>query len=261
MRDHLKSDYIIEEKIQIGEIPAILFRPRVEKKAYPTLILYYGWGTIKESQRLRGILLSSLGYQVVTPEYIHHGERGPLSDYDGKGAAKYFWSVILNNIEESTKIIDGLISKHKADPDRIGILGESLGGISSAGIFTHNPIIKALVVFNGSCAWERDNKLIIRSFQASEDQVDNESVRSLRKKLREKNPMNNLQLLKDRPILTLHGDSDTLVPVERQRAFYKAIEPLYTDKDRLKHVEYPDVDHVLTSAMMEEAIAWFYKYL
>ena len=28
MADHLKSDFIVEEKISIGNIPAILFRPK-----------------------------------------------------------------------------------------------------------------------------------------------------------------------------------------------------------------------------------------
>ena len=261
MSDHLKSDCIIEEKIWIGQIPAILFRPKLEKKTYPTLIFYHGWSSRKENQRIRGLILSSVGYQVVIPDAIYHGERNPLSNYNKENTLKYFGKVVLTNIEESNLLVDQLVSKHKADPDRIGVLGHSMGGFTSAGIFTHNPKLKALVVFNGSCAWEKSNETFIETFKISLEQLNNENFKGLRKKISDIDPMNNLNLLKDRPILMLHGDRDEAVPVQSQRAFYKAIEPIYRDKDKIKYIEYPNLNHFLTTNMMEEAIAWFYKYL
>ena len=53
MTDYLKSKYIFEDKISIGEIPAILFRPQEYWDKIPTIILYHGWSSSKESQRMR----------------------------------------------------------------------------------------------------------------------------------------------------------------------------------------------------------------
>lgn len=75
MRNYLKSDFILEERINIGEIPAILFRPRDKQENIPTIIFYHGWSSSKESQRIRGFILASVGFQVILPDAIYHGDR------------------------------------------------------------------------------------------------------------------------------------------------------------------------------------------
>ncbi len=75
-------------------------------------------------------------------------------------------------------------------------------------------------------------------------------------------PMNNLELIVNRPILLLHGgDSDTVVSIESQIKFYDKIKPMYEDKKKIKFIQYPNLNHFVTTNMMEESIAWFYKYL
>jgi len=122
MVDYLKSKHILEERINIDGIPAILFRPKEEEGLLPTIIFYHGWSSNKEKQRLRGFILASLGYQVAIPDAIYHGEREPLSSYNVKNASKYFWQVIFNNMEEASTIIDKLVSEYDADANRIGLL-------------------------------------------------------------------------------------------------------------------------------------------
>lgn len=262
MDDYLKSDYIIEDRIFVDKIPAILFRPKEKKGLLPSIILYHGWSSNKERQRMRGFILAAAGYQVIIPDAIYHGERNPLSDYDAKNIGKYFWSVILNNLEESSTIIDELISKYNSDPDRIGICGHSMGGFTASGIFANNPNVKALVVFNGSCAWEHTNEIYSAFFnKESIEKTNAEKLYVLKDKIAKLDPMNNLKLLKNRPVLLLHGDSDNSVPVESQRLFYKTVQPIYDDKDKIKYIEYPNLNHFVTTNMMEECIAWFYKYL
>ena len=80
MADFIKSNYIIEEKVKLKEIPAIIFRPRDAKEPIPTVVFYHGWSSNKETQRMRGFILASVGYQVVIPDAIYHGERIPLAD-------------------------------------------------------------------------------------------------------------------------------------------------------------------------------------
>ena len=70
MTDYMKSNNIVEERVVIQGIPAIIFRPREVNEAMPTVIFYHGWSSNKELQRLRGFILASVGYQVVIPDAI-----------------------------------------------------------------------------------------------------------------------------------------------------------------------------------------------
>jgi len=255
MDNYLKSDCVVEERINIGETPAILFRPMSKKGPMPTIIFYHGWSSKKEFQRMRGFILSSVGYQVIIPDAIYHGERMPLSDYGNKKAIRLFWKVVLNNMEEYPRIIEEAISKYDGDPRRIGVTGHSMGGITAAGIFTHNPELKALVVLNGSLAWENFNEDFEKYVEMDEE------MREIKNRVRVLDPVSNLELLKGRPILILHGESDTSVPVRSQRLFYEKARPIYEDKDRIKFIEYPNLNHFVTTNMMEEVIIWFHKYL
>lgn len=257
MDNYLKSNYILEERTDIEGIPSIIFRPKETEELLPTLILYHGWSSQKEFQRMRGFILASVGYQVLIPDAIYHGERNPLSNYDIDNAGAYFWDVIFNNMEESSTIIHELISKYDADPSRIGVIGHSMGGFTASGVFTHNPGLRTLVVFNGSCNWQSSNEM----FQDSLKLTNVKGLKKTIEKVAEMDPINNMHLLKDRPILLLHGEKDTSVPIESQRIFYNRIKPIYEDKHRIRFVEYPNLNHFVTTNMMEESIAWLYKFL
>ena len=253
MDDYIKSNYIIEEKIMIQEIPAIVFKPKDAGEKIPTAVFYHGWSSNKETQRMRGFILASAGYQVVIPDAVYHGERNPLNDYGPEAAIEYFWYVVFKNLEEYSVIEGDLVTKYGADPNRIAVMGNSMGGFTSGGIFTHNKNVKALIVFNGCCWWEDFNK--------KADVAITEKLEKVIKKVEELDPMNNLNLLADRPILLLHGDSDTSVPVESQRVFYYRLSPMYINKEKIKLIEYPKLNHVITTNMMEESINWLGRYM
>lgn len=253
MTDYMKSNNIVEERVVIQDIPAIIFRPREVDEPIPTVIFYHGWSSNKELQRLRGFILASVGYQVVIPDAIYHGERNALTDYGADSSMEYFWDVIFSNMEESSTIVGEMVSKYKADPNRIAVTGNSMGGFTAGGIFTHNKNIKTLIVLNGSLGWDNFNK----NFDVS----ITEKFEILSKKVNEMDPMNHLNLLKDRPILLLHGDGDLVVPIDSQRIAYDKLKQLNNDKEKIAFIEYPNLNHFVTTNMMEESINWFGKYL
>jgi len=255
--DTLEFYSLIEKNIMIKDIPALVLTPKNDSKSHSTIILYHGWGSCVEKQRFRGFVLCSLGYQVIIPCAIYHGDRDPVDHSKAENAGRYFWRIIFQIIEESNYIVEYAINELKADRDRIGICGNSMGGFTAAGIFTSNTSLKALVVFNGSCNWETSNELFIRALDISDVQTPEE----LQCKLDLYNPMKNLEHIINRPILMLHGDSDTLVGVEAQREFYKEVAPKYNGSSRLRFIEYPKLNHFVTTNMMEEAAIWFNNYL
>lgn len=258
MKNYLKTDHLIEEKNYIHDnIPIIRFKLRDSKDRIPTIILYHGWSSNKESQRLRGFILANLGFQVIIPDAINHGERQGIENYDAENAIRHFWPTILNNIEEAKIIIDHSIDIYGGDPNRIGVIGHSMGGFTAAGVLTHNKEVKTAVVQNGSFNWKQSNDILKKAMglEVSHDFKEEEGEISLI------DPMNNLDLIIDRPILLLHGSEDNVVSIASQKSFYEKIKPSYNNQSLIQLIEFNNLGHFVTTNMMEEAAIWFKKHL
>ncbi len=278
---------IIEEKTYIEDIPIIVLTPKGVDNDLATIVLYHGWSSSKETQRIRGFILSSVGYRVVIPDSINHGERDPFSHY-GIDKGDELWVTALRSIDEWPILIRGLIKKYNINKDKIGVIGNSMGGIIASGIYTHNDYIKGLVVLNGTMAWENTNSIVkgliknvIEDLRKNEikneykdvikdlikdaakipivDKID--KIEEIENRVEIMDPIKNIDLLKSRPILLLHGDADEVVSIESQRLFYNTIMPKYDEKEKIKFVEYPGLNHIVSTKMMEEAIIFFNKYI
>lgn len=249
----LNNENIKEENINIKGIPCVRLVPRCKNKPFPTIIFYHGWGSNKESQRFRGFILANLGCQVIIPDAIYHGERNPII-YNNDNAAKYFWEVVLNNVEEFNILENELISSYDSAPDSMAVTGHSMGGFTSAGVFTHNENIKTAVILNGSLNWEMSNEILFEKMPTATVEE-----RGLTEKAKLLDPMNNLHKLLERPLLILHGGGDSVVSKVPQQIFYKKIKPLYKDKTKIDMIEYPDLGHFVTTNMLEDAARWFLK--
>ena len=256
MKDYMFTEHLIEERGFIHDIPIIRLSLKKTEGKVPTIILYHGWSSSKESQRLRGFILANLGYQVIIPDSIYHGERDRLENYGVENSIKYFWPTILNSMDEANKIIHYCTKNYQADPDRIGLFGHSMGGFISAAIFTYDEGIKTAVVLNSSFNWGHSNQILKKAMGLTDDRFYKEE-----EKLNSIDPINNLRLIVDRPLLLLHGSNDSVVNIESQRMFYDEIKSLYSDKSLIQLIEYSNLDHFVTTNMMEEAAIWFKKYL
>lgn len=256
MNEYLKTEHLIEERNLIDDIPIIRFNLKDNNEKIPTIILYHGWSSNKDSQRLRGFILANLGFQVIIPDAIHHGERNKLESFNGENTVKYFWPTIMKNMEEANKIIDYCVKHYNADPDRFGIIGHSMGGFTAAGVFTHNKHIKTAVILNGSFNWSGANKIFRTQLGLEGDERF-----ELEEKIDLMDPMNNQESLIDRHILLLHGSSDNVVSIESQRDFYNDIAAMFSDQTLIQFTEYDNLGHFVTTNMMDQAAAWFKKCL
>lgn len=240
---------ITEKHIKIKDIPCIILRLENEEGLIPTIILYHGWSSNKDRQRFRGFILSSLGYQVIIPDSIYHGERNPIDHNDIVNLGKYFWEIVLNNIKESDYIIGEIINKYDADPNNIGVIGHSMGGFTAAGVFTHDKRIKTGIPLNGSFNWVMSNEIFARNLNRNTILKEEDQVRRL-------DPMNNLDKLIDRPILMLNGGADEIVSIRPQEVFYNKIKDLYKDASKAKLIRYKGLGHFVTTNMLEDVAKW-----
>ncbi len=252
----LNNRNIKEENINIRGIPCIRLVPERKDGPLPTIVFYHGWSSTKENQRFRGFILSNLGCQVVIPDAIYHGERNPINYEDDNKAAKYFWRVILNNVEEFDILAEELINKYDSDPENMIVAGQSMGGFTSAGVFAHSKNVKTSVILNGSFNWKMSNQIFLK--QLTSDTVEE---RDLIEKVELSDPMNNLHKLIDRPLLMLHGAEDDVVSKIPQQDFYSKIKPLYEDKTKINMIEYPGLGHFVTTNMLEDGARWILKWV
>lgn len=251
-----ESQLVSLERIVIGDIPCLRYRPKGSKGLLPTVIYYHGWHSSKEYQRFKGTVLAAYGYQVIIPDAMYHGERNPIDHNEPNVFEKYFWDVVFQNTEESQLIIGNIIENYQADPNRIGVMGHSMGGFSASGVFVKNTHLRCMVNLNGSCSWVKAEEIFRRIGNMSP--ITDERV----KLLSQYDPIYNKEKIKNRPILMLHGDRDSSVPIDCQREFFKEMFPLYSENpEKLKLIEIPRMDHYISTGMLEAAIEWFEKYL
>lgn len=253
----MKFKNIIEREIKIGDIPVMILTPRGESAPYPTIIFYHGWSSTADKQKFRAYILATLGYQVLIPTSIYHGKRNPIDYSVLENAGKYLWQVILKNIEEFGIIHDYAVKDLHADKDRIAVMGHSMGGFTSSGIFAQNKNIKTAVILNGSCDYGYSNRSFTEIFNIPMNILSEDVLEEIEKH----DPMKNLDKIIDRPILLLHGDSDSLIDVNVQRDFYARVSPMYTDSSKIKYIEYPKLNHLVTTNMMEDIAIWCEEFL
>ncbi len=89
--------------------------------------------------------LAGRGYVVLAPDYPSFGE---LKGYDF--ASDRYVSGTMKGIVNHMRCVDYLISRREVDPERIGVIGHSLGGHNALFVAAFDKRIKAVVT---SCGW------------------------------------------------------------------------------------------------------------
>ncbi|SHI85918.1 alpha/beta fold hydrolase [Lutispora thermophila] len=245
-------------RIQLKNIPCIYIKPVFNMEEVPTIIYYHGWESNKDKNLFLGKILAVHGYNVIMPDAIHHGERCKLEKYGVQELRKYFWEVVLNTVKEYETLINAAVDRLGISRDRLAVMGHSMGGFIASGIFASNDEIKCLINMNGAGAWQKAEMI----FKAVDYEGKGMADKKQLEEMANYDPLSRKDALYPRPILLLHGDADTSVPIDIQRYFYDEIKELYKDKaERLKFVIEPKLNHYKTLGMMEETLAWLEKYL
>jgi uncharacterized protein len=247
-----ENDFITTTREEINGVPCLKLRPKNYKGLLPTVINYHGWHSSKDFKRFEALVIASQGYQVFVPDALHHGDREAIDHDDPENLDKFLWKIVLQSVKESKKFIDQIVNNHEADPERIGVIGDSMGAITAGGVFVENPDLKCLVGLIGSFAWQEAIKL-------NHLPQTNEENKEL---IKYYDPMNNGDKIKERAILMLNGTADTSLPIDSQKTFFNRMLPLYEQgTNKLQLIEAVNVNHSITTGMLERAVMWFKENL
>lgn len=249
----MESEYVRTSKVELAGIPCLKVAPRGDQGPLPTVMYYHGWQSDKDNQLFRLSVFAAFGIQVFAPDAMYHGERKPAGFDKRASVSKHFWDIVLQSVKESGPLIEGIASQHPVG--KIGVMGHSMGGFTAAGVLAANDEIGCMVSFNGACAWIKTEELLRQKEGLP-------PIAAGHRDLARSDPLNNKEKLTGRPVLMLHGANDDTVPVESQRYFYSQVAKQYADcPERLVLREFPAVGHAIDVKMLEQAIAWFRKYL
>ncbi len=149
--------------------------------------------------------------------------------------------------------VDFLLSRPEVDPERIGSIGLSLGGLRSTYLFGLDPRIKTGVVAAFSTTYnemlqQHAHHTWMMYVPRQYEFLDLPDVASLNA---------------PRPLLVLNCKQDKLFSMEGMQAAEQRLSRIYT---KMKAPEkfssrYYDVPHSMTIQMQEDAIAWLEKWL
>lgn len=159
--DSLKTDrytrYTISFTVAENEkLPAYLYIPlkKPTSEKFPAMLALHGTGDLgkqlvdgqsPKTNRAYAKELAERGYVVIAPDYPSMGD---LKDYDF--ATDRYQSGTMKAIFNHIRCVDLLQSRKDVDPERIGVIGHSLGGHNAmfAGAFDQR-----LKVIVSSCGW------------------------------------------------------------------------------------------------------------
>ncbi len=138
------------------DVPAYLYLPfpRNTGRKYPAMLALHPTGALGKrivdgESPLHGRAyakeLAERGYVVIAPDYPSFGD---LSDYDFQNDR--YESGTMKGIFDHIRCVDLLCERSDVDPERIGVIGHSLGGHNAMFVAAFDTRLKAVV---SSCGW------------------------------------------------------------------------------------------------------------
>ncbi|MBW7996467.1 MAG: alpha/beta fold hydrolase [Candidatus Glassbacteria bacterium] len=135
-------------------VPAYLAIPKGnEGEVVPAVLLLHGWnlfwGKNEDWVQEWISILTAQGYAVLAPDHFLYGERkveGAGFDRMGERGPYYFREWMCQSVADLRRGIDYLHTRPEIDPERIAILGGSLGGWIGSILSAVEPRIKTTVL-------------------------------------------------------------------------------------------------------------------
>ena len=279
----------------IERVPLLIVRPGNAAGRLPAVIVLHGTGGNKKGMRPLLDELAQRGLIGVALDARYHGERsrGSAGSQAYVAAITRAWKTPAGQPQEHPfyydtcwdiwRTIDYLQTRGDVDPDRVGMIGFSMGGIETWLAAAVDDRIKVAVPAIGvqSFRWSLEHDAWqgrARTIQgahltAAEDlkepRVNARVCRELWNKvipgmLDRFDCPSMLRLFAGRPLLILNGDQDPNCPLGGAKLAFAAAESAYREvgaTDKLKILVAPKTGHRVTPDQHQAALDWLSKWL
>ncbi|KAL3330571.1 hypothetical protein AABB24_034413 [Solanum stoloniferum] len=281
--------YLTTEEGGQGLLPVlVLSMKESEKKRRPTIVFLHSTNKCKEWLRplLEGY--ASRGYIAVAIDSRYHGERATsITTYRESLVSSWkngdTMPFIFDTVWDLIKLADYLTEREDVAPSKIGITGESLGGMHAwfaAFVDTRYSVVVPIIGVQGfGWAIEHDKwqarvnsiKAVFEEARADLDKsaIDKEVVQKVWDRIApglasQFDAPYTVPTIAPRPLLILNGEDDPRCPlggleIPESRTL-KACEKTNCPQN-FKLIAQPGIGHQMTPLMVKEASDWFDRFL
>ncbi|KAK3011848.1 hypothetical protein RJ639_010444 [Escallonia herrerae] len=281
--------YLITESGEQGRLPVLILSMKEDShQRKPAVVFLHSTNKCKEWLRPLLEAYASRGYIAVAIDSRYHGERArSMTTY--RDALVSAWKngdtmpFIFDTVWDLIKLADYLTERKDIDPSRIGISGESLGGMHAwiaAATDTRYAVAVPIIGVQGF-RWAIDNdkwQARVDSIKAvfeearidlGKSAIDKEVVEKVWDRIAPglasqfDSPFT-VPIIAPRPLLLLNGEEDPRCPLAGLKLPMGRAEKAYKEAhslDNLKLVAQPGIGHQMTSLMVKEASDWFDQFL
>jgi dienelactone hydrolase len=203
--------------------------------------------------------LAERGYVTLTPDYCGGSVNRVFGEYKINPYAFGYASATMKGIWNHIRAVDLLVSLPEVDPDKIGVIGHSLGGHNSIFVALFDERIKAVVSSCGFNAYPYYYKGNITGWSHEGYMPRLKSVYNLDLKQVPFDFPELIAALAPRAFFTCSPTHDSNFEVEGVKVCITAAMPIYElfgASDKLQ-AAYPDAEHDFPKSTREEA----YKFL
>jgi dienelactone hydrolase len=256
-------------------LPCYLFIPRQRKGKLPAVLCLHPTnralgkavvsgggdkvvaGDSEKDDRAYAIHLAERGYVTLAPDYVNMGE------YKFDPYKNGYASATMKGIWNHMRAVDYLQSLPEVDPERIGVIGHSLGGHNSMFLAVFDPRIKCVVSNCGFCSFPRYYGGDLKGWSHDGYMPRIRTAYELRP---EKMPFDFTEVtaaLAPRPFLASAPTRDSNFDVQGVKDCIAAARPVYEllgAADKLA-ANYPDCEHNFPKDARKVAYEWLDKAL
>ncbi|WOG85668.1 hypothetical protein DCAR_0104859 [Daucus carota subsp. sativus] len=280
---------LITEEGEQGRVPVLVLSMKESNpQKRPAIVFLHRTNTCKEWLRPLLEAYASRGYIAVAIDSRYHGERAssPTAYQDALVSA---WKTgdtmpfIYDTVWDLIKVADYLTERDDIDPSRIGITGESLGGMHAwfaAVADTRYSVVVPIIGVQGfrwaiaNGKWQaRVNSIKTIFIEAQKElnksEIDEEVVEKVWDKIApglasQFDAPYTIPIIAPRPLLILTGEKDARCPLQGLRVPQLRAVQAYENAgcpDKFKMIAERGIWHRMTPSMVKETSDWFDRYL
>ena len=277
-------------------VPFLIVKPARAEGRFSAVIALHGTGDDKDAMLDLCAALAERGMLAIAMDARYHGSRVPggangseqyqdaiLRAWQEKDATKQEHPLYFDTVYDVWRAVDYLQSRADVDPQRIGMIGISMGGIETwlAAATDERIQVAVPMISVQSFQWSLEHEqwqgraaTIQRALDAAakelgETSVNAKAVRAFWNKLlpgilEDFDCPTMLRAIAPRPLLILSGETDPGNPLEGAKLAFAAAEEAYKSAnagDRLQMDVAEGVGHSVTEEQVQLALDWLERWL
>lgn len=222
----------------------------------PLVLLFHGGGGSKKDVLPLAEALASEGCFCVCPDLYRHGDRAE------PGKPLFSLSLFVRVVRETGRLLARYRAHAEVDPARVGMVGESIGGLVIYHYLRSHPgAAKAVATVASTPAWRdfsmADAVSLMTRFLSDRgaERIDlGPTGRLSEAALSLLSPDRRPERLFESSILLLNGALDPIVKIEGVRRFAETAGKRAAD---VTLIEYPELGHAFHPGMKDETLSFF----